>query len=139
MDKSLFEKLMEAGDGNMDIGNIDIDAAVAGYMEAAAWTEEDQLRNDLQDLGGEFELAPDTQDKMRADVIAFVKEADLLLIRAGIEAGQAGHDFWLTRNGHGAGFWDRGNGDVGDELTKMCQTFGEYDLYVGDDGLVHGQ
>ena len=23
---------------------------------------------------------------------------------------QAGHDFWLTRNGHGVGFWDRGLG-----------------------------
>lgn len=22
-------------------------------------------------------------------------------------AEQAGHDFWLTRNGHGTGFWDR--------------------------------
>ena len=37
----------------------------------------------------------------------------------------AGHDFWLTRNGHGAGFWD---GDwqepAGAELTKASKAMG---------------
>jgi hypothetical protein len=51
-----------------------------------------------------------------------------------------GHDFWLTRNGHGAGFWD---GDwpkeAGDRLTKACEEFGEFDLYIGDDGMIYGQ
>lgn len=51
---------------------------------------------------------------------------------------QAGHDFWFTRNGHGAGFWD---GDwleeVGERLTATSKIFGEVELYVGDDGLVY--
>lgn len=50
---------------------------------------------------------------------------------------RAGHDFWLTRNGHGAGFWD---GDwvepVGQMLTDAAKSFGEVDLYVTDDGLI---
>ena len=46
-------------------------------------------------------------------------------------------DFWLTRNGHGAGFWDRGLGSVGDELTKNAKPFGSVDAYVGDDGKVY--
>ncbi len=51
-------------------------------------------------------------------------------------ASQAGHDFWLTRNGHGAGFWDRT--DIWTEaererMTNQSQAFGEVDLYVGDD------
>jgi hypothetical protein len=29
---------------------------------------------------------------------------------------QAGIDFWLTRNRHGAGYWDRGLGITGDKL-----------------------
>jgi hypothetical protein len=49
----------------------------------------------------------------------------------------AGHDFALTRNGHGAGFWD---GDwpepAATELTKLSKEYGEVDLYVGDDGLL---
>jgi len=43
---------------------------------------------------------------------------------------QAGHDFWLTRNGHGAGFWDRGLGTVGEELSKASKPYGTVDLYV---------
>lgn len=46
-------------------------------------------------------------------------------------------DFWLTRNGHGVGFWDRDVGAVGDRLTKACKKFGETYLYVGDDGKIH--
>jgi hypothetical protein len=38
-------------------------------------------------------------------------------------AGAAGHDFQLTRNGHGAGFWD-GDWEHGDALTAIAKTFG---------------
>lgn len=48
--------------------------------------------------------------------------------------GQIGHDFWLTRNGHGAGFWDRGLGDVGDQLSEAARAHGAMDAYLGDDG-----
>jgi len=37
-----------------------------------------------------------------------------------IEA-QAGHDFWLTRNGHGAGFWDGDWPETGDALTEASK------------------
>lgn len=36
----------------------------------------------------------------------------------------AGHDFYLTREGHGAGFWDRGLGMVGTALTKVAKDAG---------------
>lgn len=41
---------------------------------------------------------------------------------------QLGHDFSLTRNGHGAGFWDRGTGALGDWLTRVSKTFGDSTL-----------
>lgn len=48
------------------------------------------------------------------------------------------HDFWLTRNRHGAGFWD---GDYekadGEKLTELAHSFGEINLYVGDDGKIY--
>ena len=54
----------------------------------------------------------------------------------GYSEDQAAYDFWLTRNGHGAGFWDRGLGKAGDRLTTIAQEeFTECTLYVGDDGL----
>lgn len=36
----------------------------------------------------------------------------------------------LTRNGHGAGFWDRGLGALGTELTNACKPYGGVDLYI---------
>ncbi len=51
----------------------------------------------------------------------------------------AGHDFWLTRNGHGAGFWD---GDwpepAATRLTASSKKYGEFNLYLGDDGKIYG-
>lgn len=50
-----------------------------------------------------------------------------------------GHDFWLTRNGHSAGFWD---GDYfpkerAEKLTDIAKSFGQIDPYIGDDGLIY--
>ncbi|KKL49145.1 hypothetical protein LCGC14_2318420, partial [marine sediment metagenome] len=48
------------------------------------------------------------------------------------------HDFWLTRNGHGAGFWD---GDWPEPaaicLTKASKQFGAVDILVGDNGTLY--
>lgn len=36
----------------------------------------------------------------------------------------AGHDLWLTSQGHGAGFWDRDaleTDDLGDKLSALCR------------------
>lgn len=49
----------------------------------------------------------------------------------------AGHDFWLTRQGHGTGFWDRGIGDVGDALSDAAQAVGECYVETGDDGVIY--
>jgi len=51
---------------------------------------------------------------------------------------QAGHDFWLTRNGHGAGFWD---GDwlepAASALDAYSSKAGPVSVYVRDDGLLY--
>lgn len=49
----------------------------------------------------------------------------------------AGHDFWLTRAHHGAGFWDRSLGELGDLLTAAAQSYREVEFYVGNDGKVY--
>lgn len=53
------------------------------------------------------------------------------------DAAQMGHDIVLTMNRHGAGFWDRGYGELGDKLTEICHSLGGYELYVGDDGKIY--
>lgn len=46
--------------------------------------------------------------------------------------------FGVNRNGHGAGFWDRGIGAFGDRLSEASKAWGSFDLYVGDDGMIYG-
>ena len=41
-----------------------------------------------------------------------------------------------TRNGHGAGFWDRGK-PYGDELSEISKSFGNAWIYLGDDDKVY--
>ena len=45
----------------------------------------------------------------------------------------AGHDFALTRNGHGTGFWDRGLGTIGDMLTEECKPYGAHHVIIDVD------
>ena len=55
-------------------------------------------------------------------------------------AQQVGHDFWLTREGHGAGFWDRGNGPQGDRLTELAKAYGPGPSFWMHDGyIVHDE
>jgi len=49
---------------------------------------------------------------------------------------QVGHDLWLTANRHGAGFWDRGLGIVGEYLTAAAHPYGELTLFENSDGVV---
>ena len=81
------------------------------------------------------DIAPEALGKMTADCSAFIdaNKADL----ENLDASQCGHDFWLTRNGHGCGFWDRGLEELGERLTKACKRFKECNLYVGDDKKIY--
>jgi hypothetical protein len=43
---------------------------------------------------------------------------------------RAGHDFWLTRNRHGAGFWDGDwSDDAGRRLTANAHPYGGCGVY----------
>ena len=115
---------------------IDIADVELGYLDAALWSSTDDNDTPLDEMGVDA-LAPETRAKMLADVTAFVKANELALNDSGLQDAQIGHDFWLTRNGHGAGFWDRDLGAIGDQLTTACKVFPEVCLYVGDDGKIY--
>jgi hypothetical protein len=84
------------------------------------------------------ELSPDAKRQIEAECEKFYTKSGLEAIYGSTAIEQAGHDFWLTRNGHGAGFWD---GDWAEpkatELTALSDTFGSQDVYLGDDGFIH--
>lgn len=100
-----------------------------GYLEAALWTAE----LDTYDIS---DIDNDSIIESRKDVDLFVKKAKENDLLNDLEPESIGHDFWLTRNGHGAGFWDRDLGDVGDKLTELCKEFPGKDVYLGDNNEI---
>ena len=126
------------------------DAFTQGYIEAMFFT----------DAGPDSDCADATVSELSAEAWAEIKRdcalflaqlpvdghgrslLDLAYDYEPVEAWdycetQAGRDFWLTRNRHGAGFWDRGLGRVGDDLTVLAHNFAEVSLYRGDNGQLY--
>ena len=115
-----------------------LDDFTAAYLEAAEWLLDEET--DRAALTG---WAPGAVDRAKADCARFQVENAALLDAAwrlsdlDYDDVRAGHDFWLTRNLHGCGFWDRDLGEVGDQLTLAAHCFGECDAYAGDDSALY--
>lgn len=116
-----------------------IELAFRHYVVSALWSELDDEGEPLDARFDADDIDEAASAKMRADVKAFIEgcESERPEIFDGMDSEQIGHDFWLTRNGHGAGFWDRGLGERGDWLTQQCKIFGGMSLVVGDDGKLY--
>jgi hypothetical protein len=83
----------------------------------------------------------DSNSKIQAylDIKDFIKSAGMDAINEVLEtdgANDLGMDIWLTRNRHGAGFFDR-TYDHESELMDAAHKLGEVDLYIGDDLLLY--
>ena len=126
----------------------DLEDFFDSYVETALWSSNDESDESggepLDKNYGPGDLAGDAEDEMVADCKKFLDKAWGLLeeapdeIRGYPKMEAAGHDFWLTRNGHGAGFWDGDwPRDLGDKLTKISKGFGESNLYIGDDEKIY--
>lgn len=106
-----------------------MDAFLESYIEAALWSSTDpDTEKPLDDDYCSEDLEPATLEKMRADCERFIELAGWMIAEG--DAGKAGHDFWLTRNGHGCGFWDGDWEEHGEALTDVCDKFHNVDLYI---------
>lgn len=119
---------------------------------ALLWSSSDvSSDDDLIDLE-DFEPSQQLKDKITAEWQSFREQAENMGFDAeehlammlhpdndGDPWSAAAHDFILTRNGHGTGFWDSGRWHEpwGDRLTELCRKFGEIYCYVGDDSLIY--
>lgn len=87
--------------------SVELDSFTLAYIEAALWSSTDNA----DDSGGKpldanysiDDLAPECLAEMVKDCADFQASFGAFITD---DPGRAGHDFWLTRNGHGAGFWD---------------------------------
>lgn len=115
-----------------------IEKAVHSAAVTLQWQATDNTDNGnaypVTENGDEY--TDDVAALIETDVTAFVTDNYQVLIEAGVKAGQAGHDFILTANHHGAGFWDRGLGDAGDVLTRATRGYSFEAEFALDDGGV---
>jgi len=121
-----------------------MDAFTQSYIETLLWSENDEStpqggvpfdkNYDIDDIH------PDSLEVIQRECKAFqTKLAGM--DTDDMQAKDFAHDFVLTRNGHGAGFWDGdydhlGKGTV-DALCKLAKSFHPCHLILGDDGHVH--
>lgn len=106
------------------------------------WSSNDDDGNPLD--SGDYEASEELKTSLAADFQEFL---DSLPEGFGAEDHYTGsgnvenmleHDYILTRNHHGAGFWDGDWGkEMGNTLTELAQRKPEIEAYVGDDGLVY--
>lgn len=134
------------------------------YLSAALWSSTDDDGESLDELFGVGDFNDGDVTSAQADLEDFY-EANQAALVAWTTPRDAGLLFWLNRNGHGAGFWDRTyTGAVNtaeyrdryglsedqaaarvefnaamDRLSDAAKAYGGVDVYVGDDGRVHAQ
>ena len=126
----------------------ELDRFTRSYIETALWS----ITDNADETGGEpldrnyspDDIHPETLARMAEDCRAFQEENRADLDACGLSPGRQGHNFWLNRNGHGSGFWDECFDCDAPEyeplqrLSKASKSWGTFDLYIGDDGMIHG-
>ncbi len=119
-----------------------IDVMVTAYLECALWTklevsdDSDELFRDNFTID---DFSQETKDKAKECCEHFLSLAKDFLPQ-GVNLGQVGHDFWLTRNRGGSGFWGRPDYVYGignkDKLTAIAHKF-HLCVIVNDNGVLH--
>jgi hypothetical protein len=119
-------------------------------LNALLWSEVDEDGTPFDAI--DAPVSSELHERLERDWSAFYEAAIALGFDAvkhrtgsidysqGDEWGYAAHDFILTRNGHGAGFWDtdRWSAPWGDKLTRLAEQFGELHCYLHD-GEIHAE
>lgn len=100
---------------------------IDAYIGCLLWAGTDDNGEPLDTHYNIYNLSAESRSRIVRDchyfmLVASTSDIDL----SGLEA-QAGHDFWLTRNGHGTGFWDRPEiyGEENARILRLCPIVSE--------------
>lgn len=106
---------------------------VDSYLETALWSTLDNDGHPFDRRHGIDDFAQQAIDQAVNECNAFIRANRKDLLAVG-DKHVNGHDFWLTRNRHGAGFWDRGYPKaVANRLTKASHAAGDVTIYKDED------
>ena len=118
---------------------IKLDTFTEAYVTCALWLTDEEPKS-----GAWLQNHPYTTENIDAESLARIVadceqfQADNCADFTEYELASAGHDYFLTRNGHGAGFWDGDwEPELGRKLTTYAARRGESSLYIGDDGRLY--
>lgn len=123
-----------------DFGIVKIDSVLKSvmdnYMEAIYFTEE-FIGEDEGTIRSDDEFSPVAMARIYNDCKTALSHARELNFEITVDNAPAfGHDLWLTRNGHGAGFWDGDWEDsFGRKMSEYCQTVREVNVY-SENGII---
>jgi hypothetical protein len=115
------------------------DEFLTAYKEAAEWSSTHQADEGSDPINIDrlnLSWSAEAEKQAREWCNEFIDTNAADLEACGLSADSAGHDFWLTSAGHGAGFWDRGIGEIGTRLSEASKPYCA-DLHVGDDQKIH--
>lgn len=113
-----------------------------GYIEAMFFFSESNDEN-LKNVGLP-EISTELMERIEKDCAEFLAKANHLISDEYCNYTEctaeeyAGHDFFLTRNGHGSsfldGFWSN---TTATNLYKLSKTFNQMNVYLGDDNRIY--
>lgn len=141
--KRSFEPLLFAREVLPPVAQRDVELFVRAYIHTALDLSRDNSDQAISRTHRVSDVAEELTAGLRMEAADFLARNAADLATAGYGAYMAGYDFFLTRNGHGAGFWDADANapeapDARARLTDAAHKAGEDDFYVGDDGRIYG-
>lgn len=102
------------------------------FLKALLWSSMDEEGNPLDGTYSVEDIDAECAASLVRDCEAFQESAGDAIIG---REDQAGHDFCLTRNRHGVGFWDGKWPEHGEVLSTLAHGFPEIDLYAHEGKL----
>lgn len=135
-----FINEMKSEFNKFEINDILLNRIYEGYAEAAIFTEEEQLKEADEEVDlNIYNIDETSKERAISDIKKFIDFVGKDAIDEAIDQKGPdflGHDIWLTRNGHVAGFMDRDYEYVA-LLQAGCDELGEISLVVGDEGKLY--
>lgn len=122
-------------------GSIREDKLLNSYIATALWSSPDieESEHEFLDCSKSIDDVEDkTLEFLNKELVEFINKYYHLVRKTDVDTTKEtfAHMFWLTRNGHGSGFWD-GSYKNGDELSDACDNYPAISLLINDDGKVY--
>lgn len=114
--------------------NFNVQKVLESYLETLLWASGDEYEFDGVTI---YDFSDEAVNSSKNDIETFIKtinkNPNAIAEANEYDDRMLGHNFALSRNGHGAGFFDDNN----DILQNICRETKSAEPYIGDDKKVH--